>query len=268
MDVAKSFGNWLESVLPTDSKLLYRFCKRMVDRHDGDNNADMVRNGELPLMREVLPSAAVVFDVGAHVGEWTSRALAINPKAAYHCFEPSTDSYEVLVKTGFPGNVTLNHCGLGNAEGLVPLFLYRDRSGENSLYDRSGVGAVAYGQETVRIETLDGYCERNGIHRIDFAKLDVEGHELSVLKGGRSLLRQGGIRVIQFEYGGTYIDARVFLKDVWDYVGAVNPNYAFYKIYPAGLRLVPTYEQTLETFQYSNWVATNDDSLRRLTLPR
>jgi len=258
----RALGNWFVSVLPTNSTLLYRFCGKVVDRYNGDNNCDMATNGELRLMRSALLNTTVVFDVGANVRDWTSEALKINPTAHYHCFEPSPTTYTSLAARALPGNVRLNNVGLGDVEGHRPLFIFGDGYGVNSLYNRRGTDAVTQCQETVCIETLDGYCKKNAVQRIDFIKLDVEGHELFVLRGGECLLQQGQIGVIQFEYGGTYIDARVLLKDIWEYVQAMNPNYSFYKLYPSGLRLVPAYRQTLETFQYSNWVIMHQNSCK------
>jgi FkbM family methyltransferase len=54
-----------------------------------------------------------------------------------------------------------------------------------SLYDRQlDYFGIDYSKsETVKLSTLDDYCEKNSIDRIDFLKMDVEGHELKVLKG-------------------------------------------------------------------------------------
>jgi methyltransferase FkbM-like protein len=86
-------------------------------------------------------------------------------------------------------------------------------------------------------------------------KVDVEGHELEVFKGMRNMLQRachaGGVRVIQFEYGGCNLDARVFLADIWDFFSELN--YSFYKLYPDGPMHVQKYDQRFETFLYSNW---------------
>lgn len=68
----------------------------------------------------------------------------------------------------------------------------------------------------------------------------------------------GGDRIqrIQFEYGGTYIDARILLKDIFDLL--VPLGFKIHKIYPKALRPVERYDQRLETFQYQNLVALKD----------
>lgn len=76
---------------------------------------------------------------------------------------------------------------------------------------------------------------------------------MSVLKGSTRMLTQGGIKRIQFEYGGTFIDARILLKDMFEFLTAYS--FRFYKIYPDEIKLVERYGQRLENFQYQNWVA-------------
>ena len=67
------------------------------------------------------------------------------------------------------------------------------------------------------------------------------------------MLNQGRIHRIQFEYGGTYIDARILLKDMFDLLTPYG--YRLHKIYPNRLQPVERYDQRLENFQYQNWVA-------------
>lgn len=251
-------GNSLKlvNVLPRSS-LLYRFCRRYVAHYNGENNEDMQSNGEFRWLREVIPQCKVVFDVGANVGDWTGLALGVNPQLRVHCFEPSITAFQRLQSRSFPAEqVLLNRCGLGATEGEMALYLFSAESGLSSLYPRKGIGKSQTRIEHVRMDTLDSYCQRRGVDHIDLLKLDVEGHELRVLEGSASMLAGGRVRRIQFEYGGTYIDARVLLKDMFDLL--TSYGYQLSKIYPRGLRPFKGYHQTLENFQYQNWVAELD----------
>ena len=139
--------------------------------------------------------------------------------------------------------------------------MFGDGSGANSLYQRQGLEggwglAPQSREEVVRLETLDGYCQRAELQAIDFLKIDVEGHELEVLKGAADMLAKGGIRFIQFEYGGCNIDADVLLKDIFGFFQRFD--YTFYKIFPKELRPVVRYDQRLENFQYQNWAVIRD----------
>ncbi len=50
------------------------------------------------------------------------------------------------------------------------------------------------------------------------------------------MLASGKIRRIQFEYGGTYIDASILLKDMCELMS--SHAYRLHKIYPNELRMV------------------------------
>jgi hypothetical protein len=39
-----------------------------------------------------------------------------------------------------------------------------------------------------RVDTLDGFVEGHGVQRLDLMKIDVDGHEYQVLKGGAKTL--------------------------------------------------------------------------------
>jgi FkbM family methyltransferase len=190
--------------LPADAG--YRLARRIVDRRHGDNDSHPATNGELRVMRTLLPRAAVVFDVGANVGNWTADALAINPRAEIHAFEPGRATFDRLRQRNFPANVHRNELALGAVEEERAFFVFGDTNGTNSLYRREGLTERSTeSSHTVHVTTLDAYCQAAGIQRIDFLKIDVEGHEMAVLDGARTMLGEGRIDYVQIEYGGTYL---------------------------------------------------------------
>ena len=67
------------------------------------------------------------------------------------------------------------------------------------------------------------------------------------------LLKENRIKMIQFEYGGCNLDARVFLKDIFDFFKDLD--YKIYKIFPNEVKLIESYGQYLDNFQYANYVA-------------
>jgi FkbM family methyltransferase len=233
-------------------------CQHYVNRFRGQNDSTIETNGELRFMRERLPACGTVFDVGANVGDWAKLALGINPSMTLHCFEPSKATFARLTANAFPANVSCHNIGFGSEPAEKELFVFEDGSGMNSLYQRTGLEdgwsiAPPSRSETVRIETLDAFCGARGIGRIDFLKMDVEGHEIGVLEGARGLLGRGAIGVVQFEYGGCNIDSRTFIKDFFEVFG--RHSYTLHKIFPDRLVPVPRYDQRLDDFQYQNWVA-------------
>ena len=50
---------------------------------------------------------------------------------------------------------------------------------------------------------------------IDLLKLDVEGHELEVLRGGVRMFAQRRVKMVSFEFGGCNIDSRTYFRDFY-----------------------------------------------------
>jgi hypothetical protein len=117
--------------------------------------------------------------------------------------------------------------------------------------------AVAAKKIVIQAQKLDSFCDQHTIRNIDFLKIDTEGSELNVLLGARSLLREKRIGILQFEYGGTYTDAHIYLKDVYDLLKGYG--YTIYKIVPGGLAEISVWDSRLETFNYSNFLAAAVD---------
>ena len=235
---------------------IYEIAQRYVDDYRGENNSNPETNGEYRLLSRLLPKASVAFDVGANVGQWTKRALSINPTLHIHCFEPNSRTYRKLCENDFPPAVVRNNIGLGSSAERRRLYLFDDFPEMDSLYRRQGLEAIGLKpqgrEEMIQLTTLDDYCRRQRVDRIDFLKVDVEGHELEVFKGAAGMLARRAIRQIQFEYGGCNIDAGVLLKDLLSFFG--DYDYSFYKILPDRLLSVPRYDQRMENFQYQNWL--------------
>jgi hypothetical protein len=64
------------------------------------------------------------------------------------------------------------------------------------------------------------YVTDNNIKNIDFLKIDTEGYELNVLKGFEEFLEN--VKIIQFEYGGTFLDNNTKLNDVITYLTSMG----------------------------------------------
>ena len=68
----------------------------------------------------------------------------------------------------------------------------------------------------LHIRKVKDYVIDNNIKNIDFLKIDTEGFELNVLKGFGDFLEN--VKIIQFEYGGTFLDNNTKLIDVINYL--------------------------------------------------
>ena len=245
----------------------YRLCKLYTDNYNGINNSDMLINGELRFLQSVIdPHSSLIFDIGAHRGQWTEAILSILPNAQVHLFEPAPAAFEKLRRKNFPSTVILNQLGVGAEMGTLPMYIYGESSELNSLYENTNMTAT--GTEEIQIITVDEYCEKNDLDKIAFVKIDVEGHDMAVLRGARNMLQQGRIRILQFEYGANWIVARNYLKDVFDFVDGLP--YRIFRIMPFGLMNIAKYTYDLDDFEHANYVLIHHDfdlpaSLKQIT---
>lgn len=246
-----------------------RLSRAMLNRALGDNNGNMETSGELFLLRQILRFQKkggrefIAFDVGANVGEWTTSLLGLLEGARFkghlHCFEPAPAAFSELqsamARNRIGENVICVNAGLSDSDGTMELYINGKSAGINSFYKRRLEGFdISYGErETVQVTTVDNYCRKNGISNIDFLKVDVEGHELAVMRGAMNMLKKQAIHYIQFEYGGCWIDSRTLFMDMYDLLTSFG--YTIGKIMPSGIEFYDKYDQRLETFQMANFAA-------------
>ena len=176
-----------------------------------------------------------VFDVGGYSGDY-ARAVrsAFGPKARIHSFEPNPVMYAGLQeKLAGDAGISCHQLALGDEPGSARLFVDRVGSSRASLVEEtfSVIERPTMESFEVTVGTLDGVAEAHEVDRIDLLKVDVEGHELSVLRGASGLLGRGAVDVVQFEFGEANLASRTYLRDFLDLLGS---RYAFFRLTARG----------------------------------
>lgn len=146
-------------------------------------------------------SPLCIFDVGANKGQFLSLVLGRlhGVPLVVHAFEPGQQTFGMLCQNiGSNPAVRLNQCALSQQPGEAILHYAEAGSGLASLSNRrlDHFGIHFDRTETVRLDTVDAYSARENVEQIDWLKLDVEGHELEVLRGATGMLSQGKIKRI------------------------------------------------------------------------
>jgi len=97
--------------------------------------------------------------------------------------EPQSSHYEKLCALRKNSQVFRVACSAPGQEGEMDLLL-ADENGSSTLRrQRDTHGTRFVGAERVQVTTLDRVLQSAGLTRMDFLSLDVEGHEIEVLRG-------------------------------------------------------------------------------------
>lgn len=174
-----------------------------------------VERAERIFYLEYLREGMTVFDAGANVGELTLLfSRFVGASGSVHAFEPTGAGFarlEAVCRAASLRNVRLNQLALAEEEGAVRLHVYDDdylswTSRAARPLENYGINVKPTTIEEVPATTVDLYCERNGVAKIDLLKIDVEGAELQVLIGARRMLHEKRVRCLTFEFGQTTFD--------------------------------------------------------------
>ncbi len=176
------------------------------------------------IMKKVLNANSNTIDIGAYKGEITELILKIAPNGQHFAFEPNPVFFEQLQKK------------FGNKVKVFP-FALSDEEGESTFYvvgydpalsglSRRNFDARKVKAIKVQVKRLDAVIPKEV--KIDFIKIDVEGAEGKVLKGGIGLItRHRPIIAFEFGKGGSeyfntypetlfnFFDSLQY--DLWDY---------------------------------------------------
>lgn len=139
---------------------------------------------EIRFLRHALQPGQKVIDIGANYGVYTlSMARTVGADGHVWSFEPASATAGWLAR-GIAANdyrqVTLDQRALSRTAGTARLAL-NDNPELNELVRG---GATTGRTEEVEVTTLDACLAQYGWKDIDFIKIDAEGEESNILKGG------------------------------------------------------------------------------------
>jgi FkbM family methyltransferase len=134
-------------------------------------------------LKTYLQEGMVFVDVGANIGSHAiNAARLVGRTGSVFAFEADPDTYQLLadnIKSNSLRNIVLKQTCVSDHVGTLSFYKHKD-SAKSSIVDRGEKLSV-----TLPSDTLDNLVPADT--KIDILKVDVEGAELSVLRGGRTV---------------------------------------------------------------------------------
>lgn len=176
----------------------------------------------------------MIFDVGAHKGQTSSHFFKLFPQSFIHAFEPSPYLFAEIEKNlSKRKNIRCHNFALGETNEKA--FLTRPKS------DLCGqvVKTQKNNSTSISVRRLDEFCLDENISAIDLLKIDVEGNELSVLKGASGMFERNAIRAIFLECDFNKEDKQhSYFFDIFDFLS--KENFCFHGLFDV-VRYSPSY---------------------------
>jgi len=227
-----------------------------------DNVEDLDISGEHFFIKTILKDILkknkdlLFFDVGANIGDYSIILQQNFQNSRIYSFEPHPETFKKLESnTSNFNNIECYNFGMSS----IPEFLklYEDKnlhSGLCSVYRDvfNKYESIDVSTFDVKLDTIDLFSKNKLIQKINFLKIDTEGHEFKCMEGAKGMIENGNIDVIQFEFNHMNSISRIFVKDFEELL----ENFSLFRLNTNSL--IPLKKNgSNEYFAFQNIIAIN-----------
>jgi len=150
------------------------------------------------LFQQLVKEGMIALDIGACEGNYSIlMAKLMHDKGRVLAFEPDPENSKVLrnnVRVNRFKSIEVHQCALSDREDTATFY---PGGGLGSLVSRSPWYAQFQREPiTVAMRRLDDILDRLSIRHVDIIKIDVEGSEISVLRGAEHTLRSNCVHLL------------------------------------------------------------------------
>lgn len=215
------------------------------------------------VLKKLVKNGDTVLDVGANIGFYSILfSKIVGNTGRILAFEPTLHYGKVLeknLKTNNIQNCEIIRVGLSNIKQKLKIHI-----GPSSATIHVPGGGFSTSQEIINLISLDDYIKENNIDKIDFIKVDIDGHEPFFFKGAlKTIQRYEPIILLEINQLN-YFEAGFNAWDFYEMLKRLN-----FKIYSENnLKEFKTKENFLKecgNFAYSaNILISNKDIIAKL----
>jgi FkbM family methyltransferase len=166
-------------------------------------------------------SPAVVYDIGGSDGTWSRVVSEVFDKSQFHLFEPLApyfEGYRATLKRNLAdhANFQLHPIALSAETGRSEICITSDGVG-SSLIDMGNYDGV---KSRVVVESwrLDDYAKASNLALPNMLKMDVQGTELEILKGGTETIRSADVVLIESWFYRGYGQRTALIGELIEYL--------------------------------------------------
>lgn len=153
-------------------KNLYSRFKQKQDEH------------EISFLKSQVKKGDVVLDIGSNIGFYTKiMSSLVGEPGKVHCFEPDKINFKhLLTSVSSLPNVVLNNKAVADTTGKIEIFTSHRLNVDHRTYKPEKYESSYF----IDAIALDDYFTKDT--RVDFIKMDIQGAEMSALKGMKKIL--------------------------------------------------------------------------------
>lgn len=141
------------------------------------------------LIRQFVKQDYVVIDIGANIGYFTTLfAKIVGENGKVYAFEPTNHYYSVLKENILVNNFTnieIFRKGVSNKNHELEICI-----DDSSATLHQPIIQDIKSKEIITLTTLDEFVMNQGIKKIDFIKIDIDGHEPFVIDGAINTIKK------------------------------------------------------------------------------
>lgn len=147
---------------------------------------------------------AVIFDVGANMGQSIEMFLEACPGCSIYAFEPTPQCAAAIQQNSFGAQVRLFQLALGDVEKTASFHEYEDSVFNSVLpMDKNSENRFSHVEmtrtSTVNVRTVDSMVKELNLSAIDLLKIDTQGFDFHVLQGAVGALKAGIVKAVSVE---------------------------------------------------------------------
>lgn len=206
-----------------------RFIKQKIKKLINKLNYDLVYyEKEAYKNHLIVNNINFVIDIGANIGQYRDEIRKYGYQGDILSIEPQSSAYKILLKNSSYDKkwMVYKQCGLGDKNEKKEIFISKNSVSSSFLEMKnnhidSAPNSISIDSEIVEIETLDSVYKNSINNQRVFIKIDSQGYEMNIIRGGEFALRHASGLQVEVSCAELYHD-QSNLEDLMDKISSLG----------------------------------------------